>query len=198
MNKVNKLLLMVVVLFQLLSCKKEMHPGEYVKFIKDPNNGSCKKQQTGDWDYTFQYMTPAYLNLLDQKDTGQDSTRKGYVSISIEFHKRNAAQSPLRQDLSSYEEYQGRVSYYMEDAARDISILYGGQPLSVANYHFETNYNLTPTETMLFNFKLPEDDVPQKDIEISFYDRVFRNGIVKALFKGKDLKDINQIKVKVK
>lgn len=196
MHKVIKLMAGLLLLVAASSCTKHLDNRAFVAHMKDPGNGACKKVTLDKWHYTFQYLSPAYLQMLDKDDNGKAIETKrhdGYVTMSIAFNNSSASNSPLRQDINNYEEYQARLNYYIGEAAKDISISYGGNPLQVANYHFETNYNLTPQETMVFNFKLPSEDLPGQDIQVSYYDRVFKNGIIKVLFKGSDLKRLNEI-----
>jgi len=46
-------------------------------------------------------------------------------------------------------------------------------------------------ETMIVGFKLPGTDLnPKQDLKFSFYDRVYQNGIIKAVITKDDLENI--------
>lgn len=176
----------------LVSCVREKDP---VKYAENEANGLRKKVTVGNISYTIQYKPPAYIAVKEHLDKKQGQERiqqlKGMAWFNISFSIKDYGQSPLRYGISTIEEYTARQDYYLNQAAKDIYLLYGKDTLYVNSYWFENNQNLTPYETMIIGFKLPGKDAsPQRDMQLSFYDRVFRNGIIKTRISQDDLDNI--------
>jgi hypothetical protein len=97
----------------------------------------------------------------------------------------------LRYGLAEGADYAARLQYFVNDAPADIWLLYGTDTLHVAAYGFDNNYNLTPHETMVVGFVLPTgEDEPSRDMQLTYYDRVFGNGLIKATIRKEKLKAI--------
>ena len=93
--------------------------------------------------------------------------------------------------MSGLDEYNSRLSYYLNRAQQDLKLVYGSDTLAPASYLFETNYNLTPQETMVAGFVLPQNDKEiRQPVQLAYYDRMFRNGIIKASWTPEQIKSI--------
>jgi hypothetical protein len=142
--------------------------------------------------YTIQYKPAGFILEKEHLDTAAARERanqlKGMVWFNISFSVDGYGQSPLRYKVASVEEYTERQNYYLNQAPRDIYLLYGNDSLLVDSYWFENNQNLAPFETMVVGFKLPPpDSIPERDLKIAFYDRVFKNGIIKTIIRKEDI-----------
>lgn len=163
-----------------------------VKYAEDPENGLKKEVTVGEMVYTFQYKPAGFILAKEHLDSASASERatqlKGMLWFNISFSVKGFGQSPLRYKISGIDEYTERQSYYLNQAPGDIYLLYGTDSLFVESYWFENNQNLAPFETIIVGFKLPaRDTIPQHDLKISFYDRVFKNGIIKAVIRKEDI-----------
>jgi hypothetical protein len=70
-------------------------------------------------------------------------------------------------------------------------LLYGKDTLYANSYWFENSQGLTPHETIIAGFRLPgSETIPKEDLHFSFYDQVFKNGILKTVISKEDLSAI--------
>ncbi len=179
-----------------------MDKQEYVRYIKDEQNGLSKQISVGDWVYMFQYKPVEYILLLENneeasaEENGRRKMLNGAVWFNISFRRVDNDISPLRFGISSPEEYEQRLMYFLNNAQKQITLIYGkGDTLSQIGYLFENNFNLTPHETMVVGFDLPGDQqYPTEDMQLCFNDRTFNNGILKVLYKKADVKRIPELK----
>ncbi len=189
-----------LILFLVMSsCKKQLDTASYMSYIQNPENGLRKKVALGQMTYTFQYKPSAYIGIQEQLGGKVFDERlkglKGTVWFNISFVAGDGSSSPLRFKATA-EEYEARYNYFLTMASKDIKVLYGEKDtLQQLAYLFENNYNLTPHETMVIGYRLPEGvDSPEKEIQISYYDQVFKNGIVKVKYSASTLKNIPELK----
>lgn len=186
MNKVTKL---VLPLLMLAACRQTHDP---IGYAEDKGNGLRKEMDIGSMHYTIQYKPADYIVASEHLDSGKTEERlkqlEGTVWFNIAFSVKGYNQSPLRYQVTDLNEYTQRQDYFLNRAANDIYLLYGKDTLYADSYWFENNQNLTPYETMIVGFRLPEGvAAPREDLRLSYYDRVFKNGIIKAVIKKEDL-----------
>jgi hypothetical protein len=146
-----------------------------------------KEVSVGNMSYKVQHKPIAVMvaneGLTEEATKHRLNSLKGTVWFSISLSVKDFSQSPLRYNISGLDEYNERLNYYLRQAPKDVYLLYGKDTLTVDSYWFENNQNLVPFETMLLGFKLPNlDTIPQFDLQLSYYDAVFKNGIIKAFF----------------
>ena len=173
------------------SCSKTMSADAYLKYIESPENGYRKVVQVDGWEYTFQYKPYEYILCKEFHGLKKSELYKkrmeqlkGTAWFNIYFKRIADTVSPLRYRINSLDEYNQRLTYYLSSAAGKLKLYYGKDTLTTMSYLFETNYNLTPQETMVVGFALPvHDESPQRDMQISYHDVVFNNGIIKSKFE---------------
>jgi hypothetical protein len=163
-----------------------------VDYAKDEDNGLRKEINVGNMHYSIQYKPAAYILEQEHADPETVARRaaqlKGMVWFNITFSVKGYGQSPLRYQASGLDEYASRQDYFLNNAAQDLRLQYGTDTLQIASYWFENNQNLTPHETMVVGFQLPAgDSIPVQDLKLSYYDRIFHNGIIKARIRKEDL-----------
>lgn len=195
MKKVISFCWLVFVPFFFIGCKKSLKGNEYTGFIKEEKNGLKKTVSIDGWEYTFQYRPYDYILLQEHDERGAKKRKnelKGTACFTIKIKRADNSVSPLRYNLETRDEYDRRLNYFLNAAAKDIRLLYNGtDTLYPVAYEFENNYNLTPEETMLLGFTLPnKDELPKEDMQLSFNDQVFKNGIIKVKIKKEDLNNI--------
>lgn len=194
MKKGISLLLLLPLL--LTACRQEKDP---VRYAEDPEHGLRKTVVAGNTQYVVQYKPAAYILRKETPDPAEAETRRGQLEGMLWFNIAISVpgfnQSPLRYQVSGLEEYTARQHYYLDEAPKDIYLLYGNDTLYVNSYWFENNQNLTAHETMVVGFRLPDGNKkPDRPLRFSFYDRVFRNGIIKAVIRQEDLEAIPDFK----
>lgn len=198
MLQVVKMILCALAVIGSVSCRRHMKAADYAAYITSKENGLKKVSQIDGWEFAMQYRPYDYVMLMESK--GQVSSldlekRKaqmlGTAWFTIAIKRADQMVTPLRYGVSSNEEYNVRLNYYLNEAQKDVKLLYGKDTLRPVSYLFENNYNLTPQETILVGFYLPKGEkYPCKDMRLSYVDNVFKNGIINAEFSEENLKKI--------
>lgn len=196
MKKVIKSLLPVVLLAG--SCKHPLSKVAYMQYVHDVRHGLKKSVSTADIEYVVQYKPADMVILMENKGQGKKADiakRKADLSGSVWFNVvmkvKSGSASPLRYNLASQQEYDSRVNYFLNAARRCIKLRYGNDTLNQIGYVFENSYNLAPQETMVVGFELPRgEQLPVKDMQLSYDDEVFKTGIVKVIFRKEDIEHI--------
>lgn len=197
-----KLMLIAILCFAQHSCNKTLTPAEYIHYVESETNGLKRTIAIGQWNFIFQYRPHEYIILFEQgrnlnAKKVQERLRelRGTIWFNIRIQRTDHSVSPLRYNLTSRQEYQDRLKYFLNYASNDISLKYGKEKLPLAAYHFETNYNLTPQETFVVGFRMREEKLPSSDMQISIHDKIFKNGIIKATVMKKDIVNIPKVKI---
>jgi hypothetical protein len=190
----------ILVILICTSCqKKELHSrNEYVLWVENKENGLRKEVTSGDFTYIFQFKPTDYIICKERRDADTATAhRMAQLEHTLWFNlylkPKDSRKNPLKDKVSGLDEYNQRLSYFLSDAARNFSLEYDGKEMEEIGYYFENNYGLTPMDVMVVGFRIPDPD-PQKDFTISYADELFRNGIVKAGFSGKTIKNIPTLK----
>lgn len=195
-------LLMFVMLFS--ACKNALNGPEYIKYLQEEQHGLRKKIKVGEWEYLMQYKTNDYIVLMENRNNqkGFNSKKrkeelKGSVGFNISFKVADGAISPMRYNLTSKDEYDQRLNYFLNYAGKYIRLIYDYKDTILpSGYLFENNYNLAPQETMVVTFNLPDGSAqPEKDMQLYYNDVLFKNGIIKAIFSVKDLKKVPELTI---
>lgn len=198
MEKVIRFIIVVLLCCSCFSCKKNLKAVEYAEFIRNKKNGLVKITELDGYEFTMQYRPYDYIILMESKGdfSGYDLNKrsadlKGTAWFSIVIRRTDNRITPLKSGLSSLEEYNMRLNYFLNEAKNDIWLLYDNITIQPTSYLFENNYNLTPELTMLAGFILPSgEDYPRKNMQLSYNDQVFKSGIIKAAFSEGALNEI--------
>lgn len=190
--------ILILAVLSSYSCRRNMKAPEYWAYINNKENGLKKIVKIDGWEFCLQYRPYDYVMLMENKGKLQGYNLEkrraelyGTATFNISIKRLDNVITPLRYGITSIEEYNARLNYYLNEASKDIRLIYGVDTLAPASYVFENNYNLTPQETIVVGFYLPEgEQYPQKDMRLSFVDRVFKNGIINAGYSGSILKNI--------
>lgn len=179
----------------IAGCRGKLKAPEYTRYVLDSRNGLKKVLTVDNWDYTFQYKPYDYISLVESGEMSDFEIKKrsqnmrGTAWFNISFKRTDGAVSPLRYQLAAKEEYDKRYNYFLNEAHNDLVLVYNRKDtLHPMSYTFENNFNLTPQETMVVGFELPAG-VPyaEKEMQLSYIDQVFKNGIIKVTYTKKEL-----------
>lgn len=188
----------------LTGCKKEqqLSAPDYMSYIENKSNGLKNTVTLKDYEYTFLYKPAEYIaykeltnaNIIDST-TFKKRVRELHKTVwfNIYIKTTEGKDNPLKSGVSGLDEYNARVSYFLSDAANNLTLYYGqkGSMNNVA-YHFENNYGLTPMDVIVVGFEIP-DDFASEDIVLEYDDRLFNSGPIKVKVSKKELLDIPQI-----
>lgn len=186
-------------LLMLGSCRRSLNVNDYIKYVHEEKNGLRKVVQIDGWEYSLQYKPYDYIFCMESgnNNTGREKrikSLKGTAWFNISFRRIDGSITPLKYNISSLDEYDARLDYFLNRATKNIKLIYGADTLPPMSYLFENNYNLAPQETMVVGFDLPGTPAqPEKDMQLCYYDPVLKNGIIKALYKEEDLKRIPKL-----
>ncbi len=193
----------VLILFFILSVascnKSSLTRDEYTKYVENKDNGLKKELDINGWEYVIQYKPVNYLLCKENQSLSSARAKnlQGTLWFTIQFRYTKANVPALKIDVTSLDEYNQRLNYYLNEAQKDIEIEYGSAILYPISYLFETNYGLTPHETLVLGFSLPQSETTiTHDIVLKFHDKIFRNGIIKARINLDDMKKIPQLNSK--
>ena len=195
----------LILLLLQCSCRQQLKPSAYIKYVKDSSNGLVKTTTIDGWEYVMQYKPADYIIYLEARGvytdsfvTNEQNRLKGTVWFDINIRRTDGSITPLRYGVSSLDEYDTRLDYYLNHAQQDIALAYGNDTLKPMSYLFENNYNLTPQQTMVVGFALPDSQTSIKaPMQLSYRDRIFKNGIIKATYRLKDLQHIPHLIFKI-
>lgn len=193
----------VMSLLVLTSCTSIPKDGQaLVAYVDNQSNGCLKEFSISGWDYSMLYKPAAYI-LEKEHIKGQTDYEARWrqlestVWFNIKISRSDKSISPLKYQVTSVEQYEQRYQYMMSQAAADITMQYGSSTLHPISYAFETNYNLTPEETLVVGFALPEGiTYPEQDFQLIYRDKIFNNGIVKATYHIKDIEPLKKLTYK--
>jgi hypothetical protein len=194
MKQAVKSILVLALTLTLGSCENRMNGEQYMAFVKQEESGCLKQVAAGSFLYSIQYKPSEYILYSEGLQVGDSlydqrkKDLKGTIWLNVAFKLAHGTTTPLKYNVSSYDEYNQRLNYYLGEAAKDVRLVYGARELAPISYHFETNYGLTPQETMVLGFALPDNEpLPTKDFQLALVDKVFNNGIIKATFLSETL-----------
>lgn len=197
--KGNNKYFMILVMLSLCACRKGLPPQQYVQYVQDAKNGLLKNVQVSEWEYKIQYRPAEFILLTEGKTVSDGKVRKkrneqlsDMAWFNISFQHIDGKISPLRYALSSRGEYDLRLNYFLNEAARSIKLICNWKDtLTPTSYLFENHYNLTPQETMVVGFHLPSGAIDE--MQLSYEDRIFKTGIIKTIFRKEDLDNIPKL-----
>lgn len=180
------------------SCRHKLATADYVSYVTKKESGLKKIIEIDGFEYSVQYKPHEYIMLMESKGDfssynlkKRTADLKGTAWFNISIKRADNHTTPLKYGVSSLDEYNARLQYYLNEASKDIWLLYGSDTILPASYLFENNYNLAPMETMVVGFLLPPGDkYPKKQMQLSYNDIVFKNGIIKAFYTEEALKNI--------
>ncbi|MCW3123055.1 MAG: hypothetical protein JWQ38_2547 [Flavipsychrobacter sp.] len=196
-KEINYTLFIALILFSL-SCRNKMHATDYVTYINNKEHGLKKISVIDGFEFDFQYKPYDYIILMEQKGSinSTDFIRRkselaGTAWFTITIKRTDNSVSPMRYGITSIDDYNVRLNYFLNKASKDIKLVYDKISLQPVSYLFENNFNLTPQETIVIGFYLPKGaNSPQKSMQLSFNDKIFKTGIINAEFSKEDLKRI--------
>ncbi|MBL7705489.1 MAG: hypothetical protein JNM21_08050 [Taibaiella sp.] len=175
----------------LFSCDgvQEFSAAELDAYAGSEASGWVQRKSYNGINYVIKYRPVSLIALHEEESDSarakrQEALKKMY-RFNIDIQVEGSGQSPLRHGISGLEEYNARLDYFLNQASKDIWLIDGNDTLRPAAYWFENNHNLTSHETIVLNFD--NTQIKNKEIQLAFNDRLFRNGIIKASFQKNDL-----------
>jgi hypothetical protein len=184
--------LVLLSLLNLCSCNnqpKRFTKEEIIAYSQTGKSGWSKGISVAGVKYDVSYRHPSLIFAIEDDVgsliEGRDSLLRTSYWFNIDISIDGFNQSPLRYQLSSLEEYNMRLDYFLNRAIHDVWLEDGKDTFRPTSYWFENNHNLIARETIVLGFDNRE--INGKTVQLAFNDRLFRNGIIKANFQKEDL-----------
>lgn len=202
MRRVSRILIAIVAVIGVTACNSRelLTAEEYVRFMERDGNGFRKQVKTGTYNYTFQYKSPEYIMLKEQRGNQTTVADKrlhqldSTVWFNVMIHTGSKI-NPLKADAGSLGEYNKRMNYFLSDAVRNFKLTYGDQgEMKCIGYLFENNYGLTPMDVMIIGYRIP-DKRAAREMQLTYDDELFDYGPVKVTISAEKLTSIPKLKI---
>ena len=179
---------------------------DLIRFVEDTDHGLKKEVKAGDWTYELQYKPVDYVIAVEGRGNVNEAVYRDRrkeldqtLSFNVSFKNEQEKTEPLRIGIKDMDEYNHRLSYYLNEANHDFALIADGDTLYTAGYVFEPNYNLLQEQKMVVSFSLRKHEQTTgnehpRNMQLVFKDRVFNNGIIKATWSEDDLSAIPTLK----
>lgn len=171
-----------------ISCNKKLdNITEYKQWFNEEQNGSLKKKNIGNLNFTVQYR-PVDLMVANELETGKPfdenkiiKLRESYghsmyflLEVGIPGQSGSGVNKDLLKSISdNYTDFADNVnllSFKMDDY---VELIVGEDTLSPTLYHYERAYELGNKQKFLFAFAV---DNEKEDATLVFYDEIFGTG----------------------
>jgi hypothetical protein len=178
---------------------EKLSPVNYVKWVEDAQNGLNKEKQIGEMIYSAQYKPYNYVICEQERQpTIADSTVRKDMSqlgnmqyFNLKISLGGGQGELLKYNLSSREEYDGRVNYFAFGMQKDIELVDGSDTLPCLLYHYERIYDVAPSATFLLGFAPGKSS--KSDRTLILFDKGFKKGIIKFYFEAKAINILPQL-----
>lgn len=200
MKKGIKLILLGLILITTSCEKHQLDSNEWIKYVENEDNGLKSKIATGEYLYTFQYKPLEYIVLKELNHINNKvkfnkrlSELKKSIWFNVSISSKGSEINPLKENSNSTDDYNKTLSYFNNSAMKNFTLTYGNQEMNQIGYYFENTYGLTPNDVMIIGFNIP-DSIPKQDIQLSYDDKIYQNGLLKIKITKKEFKQIPTLK----
>ena len=176
-----------------------LEAADYVRWMKDPDNGFRNEKTIDNLRFSVQYKTPEYITCMEQhgRACSDALVRKNTAELSgmqyydLRIVLNDGGNELLKYNLSSAEQYNERVNYFAFGMQHDIQLIDGHDTLPCLLYHFERAYDVTPSATLVLGFLQKQ---PEGDKTLLVDDRTFNKGLLKFRFSAAELNNKPKLK----
>jgi hypothetical protein len=189
--------LLLAIAIVMLSCgRKLVSPHEYVKWMKDKQNGLFVTKTIADFEFSLQYKSAEFIAIEQiRSDSVSSKTiedRKRAINGMQYYTFRIKAldgKEVLQSGIADESEYASRLEYFLSYAKADISLIENGDTLACALYHFERNYGLSPITNIVLGFERKPGS-ESADKTFIYNDQVLNSGPVQLTIQAHDIQQI--------
>ena len=183
------------------SCKHGVPPGEYVRYVENPNNGLKVKQEVNGVGYILQYQPIEYCVMLEKRSFSIPS------EIFKEEYKRfqglehyilridKTEMDSLVNKLGDSSHYKKSITEYFDfNIQKDIKLVEGTDTIPCGLCQIDAGMASSYTFTLGFPNKNNEPS-SLSDRYIIYSNKILNTGNVTLCVKGKDVKGIPNLKM---
>ena len=164
-------------------------PNDYTAYCENQTNGLIQTKEVGNFLFSAFYKPLNYLAIKEFKTTDSinkklfDASVKEYGDLTyFSFKIQNTSEQGelLKMNISSDNEYYGRLEYMAFKMQQDFKLIQEKDTLNCSLYHFERVYGLAPHATFVLAF--PKTNT-QKEMKLWYHDKFFNTGIIMLNFE---------------
>lgn len=126
---------------------------EFVKWVRDYDNGLHVKQNSGEFLLDLQYQPGKYLKIIQgiehQTDTLHDGIQHYLLTIDLQSDNQNI----VEYNCHTPEDMQRKLYYFSYLFQNDITLEENGNILPCVLFHFERSADLKKSRTFLLGFE---------------------------------------------
>ncbi len=198
--KVPYLFLLVFLFISCTESDKILSEKEFIEWVEDEDNGLTMVKEFDDFIFTLQYRPAEYIVAKEciSKDCSPEEiqTRKSELEelyhFNLKITAKDTKEEMLKKNISSPEEYFGRIEYFTSHAENDLKLYTSTDTIDCGLYHFERSYNMAPFSNMVVGFE--RDSIAIEDLTFSFDERVLGIGKINFKIEQETLKKLPSIK----
>jgi hypothetical protein len=190
-----------VLLLIATSCtqkRTEKSRTEYMQWMQTHADVLTRIQEKDGKKFELRYQPAEYLAL---RETGIKESAFGEMlktaNESMAFALRISYPDPSGNPLAGPNQnapgYPAALSYVMNGAQADFSLICRSDTLPCRYYQYEPNYGAAPYTTLLLEFDNPfreKPEQPDADVTVRFEDHLHGSGILNFIFTKKELRTI--------
>ena len=197
-NKVQYILLLVLMPLVSISCQNELEAQEYLTWMSDPENGLRKDASVGDFELSLMYQP---TNYLIAKEISVNNNFDGYENKKETLGEVNNFQFRIKlkngDHILRYHQNNSinentRINYFSFLVKDDFKLESKTDTINCKLAHFSRNYNISPTVDLTLMFG---ELNKSSDWRIIYKDTQFGLGTVKFTIKEEDINNIPSLKV---
>jgi hypothetical protein len=191
----------VQIIFNEKYANKEILAQRYVEIFKDRKTPATKVQRIGELTYFLTYLPKEYMisNELRKNQISQEEYKKlseeygdlTYYLMEIEADDR---QELARHKLDGNSDYTERIKYLSFEMEQNIKVKGENAEYPCVLFHYERTYNVSPKNTFLLGFEVPEEEKENK-LQMIIDDQLFNAGFIKFTWKPEDIKNLPKLKL---
>jgi hypothetical protein len=176
-------------------------PADYIEWCENEANGLKQTKEIGDFKFSA-FMTPVdYLALKELKQDELPDAKKvaagkkeyeGLTYFSFRIENTKQQDELLKINLSSDNEYYGRLEYFSFKMQQDFKLIAGNDTVACGLYHFERIYGLAPYATFVVGFPATSKN---EDLKLWYHDNIFNNGIIILNFNKEIVNHLPKLKM---
>jgi hypothetical protein len=175
-------------------------PDAYLDYYRSKPDVFTKEVTSGAAHYTVHLLTRE-IQVIQALQRGTITTEEAQqwlkskenevlllVQIGVPANGQNEFLS-YEADSSTFEE---RVKYYAFDIRKDMALTVNStRPLAMGDCHFERDFGLSPTGTLIIQTKLPKD---AHTLQFTFHDKIYGEGSRTVEFNANDIRSTPRLK----
>lgn len=135
------------------SCHSPLSGDDYVKWVRDYDNGLHAKKQEAGYEFDLQYQPPQYIMLQRAgvaPGQGSGTTLQHYV---LSISPSGSAADLVSYGVASHNERQQKLYYFSYEFQQDISLEENGKKLPCALFHYQRSNGITNISTFVLAFE---------------------------------------------